>query len=50
MSLLTEYSTDVRPDRRLVEVYDSDAYLGSDEALERSRTQVVAGDGYHLYL
>ncbi|MFJ6518634.1 hypothetical protein ACIQJ4_10325 [Streptomyces filamentosus] len=50
MSLITEYSVRVRPDRRLVEVYDSDAYLGSDEAYHRSRTQVVAGDGYHLYL
>ncbi|MFE5715138.1 hypothetical protein ACFQ7J_30490 [Streptomyces sp. NPDC056501] len=50
MSLITEYSTSARPDRGLVEVYDSDAYLGSDEAFYRSRTQVVAGDGYHLYL
>ncbi|MER6481040.1 hypothetical protein [Streptomyces filamentosus] len=50
MSLITEYSTSARPDRRLVEVYDSDAYLGSDEAYDQSRTQVVAGDGYHLYL
>ncbi|WP_329403240.1 hypothetical protein OG523_02845 [Streptomyces virginiae] len=50
MSLITEYSTTARPDRRIVEVYDADAYLGDDEALQRSRTQVVAGNGYHLYL
>ncbi|MGW6836286.1 hypothetical protein ACWGCI_23170 [Streptomyces sp. NPDC054949] len=50
MSLITEYSTTARPDRRIVEVYDSDAYLGDDEALQRSRTRVVAGNGYHLYL
>ncbi|MEW5630065.1 hypothetical protein AB1388_26390 [Streptomyces hydrogenans] len=50
MSLITECSISARPDRRLVEVYDSDAYLGSDEAYYRSRVQVVAGDGYHLYL
>ncbi|GAA3092173.1 hypothetical protein GCM10017562_74240 [Streptomyces roseofulvus] len=40
MPLITTFSTNVRPDRRLVEVHDSDAYLGSDEAWERSRTQV----------
>ncbi|MFH9742602.1 hypothetical protein ACH4MA_33540 [Streptomyces roseolus] len=50
MSLITEYSINARPDRQLVEVYDSDAYLGSDEAYYRSKTQVVAGDGYHFYL
>ncbi|MFJ3205879.1 hypothetical protein [Streptomyces sp. NPDC086989] len=50
MSLITEYSTNARPDRRIVEVYDRDAYLGDDEALQQSRTQVVAGNGYHLYL
>lgn len=50
VSLIIEYSASARPDRRLVEVYDSDAYLGSDEAFYRSRAQVVAGDGYHLYI
>ncbi|MFD9374612.1 hypothetical protein ACFWBH_03565 [Streptomyces sp. NPDC059999] len=50
MPLITEYSTSAYPDRGIVEVYDSDAYLGDDEALARSRTQVVAGDGYHLFL
>ncbi|MEU9005374.1 hypothetical protein [Streptomyces sp. NPDC048551] len=50
MSLITEYSTKARPDRRIVEVYDADAYLSDSEALQRSRTQVIAGNGYHLYL
>ncbi|MFE9046493.1 hypothetical protein ACFYOG_37145 [Streptomyces sp. NPDC007818] len=50
MSLIAEYSTNARPSYRLVEVYDSDAYLGDDESLQRSRTQVIAGNGYHLYL
>ncbi|PJE94483.1 hypothetical protein CUT44_30175 [Streptomyces carminius] len=50
MALITEYGTRTRPDRRIVEVYDEDAYLGDDEALGESRTRVVAGNGYHLYL
>ncbi|MFG2987207.1 hypothetical protein ACGFYQ_39235 [Streptomyces sp. NPDC048258] len=50
MPLIAEYSTAAQPDRRIVEVYDSDAYIGDDEALKQSRTQVVAGNGYHLYL
>ncbi|MEV7730132.1 hypothetical protein AB0P15_36280 [Streptomyces sp. NPDC087917] len=50
MPLISEYSTSAYPDRGIVEVYDSDAYVGADEALARSRTQVVAGDGYHLFL
>ncbi|MFD6879821.1 MULTISPECIES: hypothetical protein [unclassified Streptomyces] len=50
MPLIAEYSTNARPDRGIVEVYDSDAYPGDEEALARSRTQVVAGNGYHLYL
>ncbi|MFI8515430.1 hypothetical protein ACIGHB_30305 [Streptomyces sp. NPDC085460] len=48
--LIAEYSTNARAYYGLVEVYDSDAYLGDDESLQRSRTQVVAGNGYHLYL
>ncbi|MGW6834453.1 hypothetical protein ACWGCI_13700 [Streptomyces sp. NPDC054949] len=39
MSLITEYSTTARPDRRIVEVHDSDAYLGDDEAWQRARTR-----------
>ncbi|MCC3650768.1 hypothetical protein LIX60_04595 [Streptomyces sp. S07_1.15] len=50
MALLTEYSTTARPDRRIIEVYDADAYLGDDDALAASMSQVVAGNGYHLYL
>ncbi|MFC8176687.1 hypothetical protein [Streptomyces sp. NPDC057325] len=50
MPLITEYSTNARPGYRLVEVYDPDAFLGDDESLQQSRTQVVAGNGYHLYL
>ncbi|WP_063755778.1 MULTISPECIES: hypothetical protein [unclassified Streptomyces] len=50
MPLITEYSTTARPDRGIVEVYDSDAYLGDDEALQQSMAQVVAGNGCHLYL
>ncbi|MEV4191997.1 hypothetical protein [Streptomyces toxytricini] len=50
MPLIAEYGTMAQPDRGIVEVYDSDAYLGDDEALQQSRTQVVAGNGYHLYL
>ncbi|WP_436994743.1 NucA/NucB deoxyribonuclease domain-containing protein [Streptomyces sp. enrichment culture] len=50
VKLITEYSTHARPDRRIVEVYDADAYLGGDEALAASRSRVAAGNGYHLYL
>ncbi|MCM1974527.1 hypothetical protein [Streptomyces sp. G1] len=50
MSLITEYSTMARPDRGIVQVYDADAYLGDDETLARSRAEVAAGNGYHLYL
>ncbi|MFD9722571.1 hypothetical protein [Streptomyces sp. NPDC059072] len=50
MPLIAEYSTMAQPDRGIVEVYDSDAYLGDDDALMESRTRVVAGNGYHLYL
>jgi hypothetical protein len=50
VTLITEYSIHARPDRRIVEVYDADAYLGDDEALAVSRSQVAAGNGYHLYL
>jgi hypothetical protein len=50
MPLLTEYSVRARPDRRVLQVYDADAYLGDDQALVASRTEVVAGNGYHLYL
>ncbi|MFF4606108.1 hypothetical protein ACFY12_25630 [Streptomyces sp. NPDC001339] len=50
MALLAEYTVTAEPDRCLVEVYDADAYLQDSAALEASREQVVAGNGYHLYL
>ncbi|MET9800430.1 hypothetical protein [Streptomyces sp. NPDC006368] len=50
MEPLTEYSVTARPDRCIIEVYDVDAYLGDQKALDASRLRVVAGNGYHLYL
>ncbi|MFJ8364598.1 hypothetical protein [Streptomyces sp. NPDC093984] len=50
MALLAEYSCKATPGRRVVEIYDADAYLGDDDAMKAARTQVVAGNGYHLYL
>lgn len=50
MALITEYHTTARPTYSLVEVYDSDAYLDDADAANRSSTEVVAGNGYHLYL
>ncbi|MFJ9668808.1 hypothetical protein ACIRPP_30080 [Streptomyces sp. NPDC101219] len=50
MALLAEYRCKATPARRVVEVYDADAYLSEDDAMAAARTQVVAGNGYHLYL
>ncbi|MGW9594894.1 hypothetical protein ACWHLZ_31890 [Streptomyces chartreusis] len=50
MSLLAEHNVTATPGRRVLEVYDADAYLGDEAALDASETQVVAGNGYHLYL
>ncbi|MFF4491768.1 hypothetical protein ACFY0F_35840 [Streptomyces sp. NPDC001544] len=50
MALLAEYTCEATPGRRVVEVYDADAYLGDDDAMAAARRQVVAGNGYHLYL
>lgn len=50
MALLAEYSVTASPDRRVVEVYDADAYLGDEAAMAAAEVQVVAGNGYHLYL
>ncbi|MEU5309039.1 hypothetical protein [Streptomyces sp. NPDC021562] len=50
MALLAEYSVTASPDRRVVEVYDADAYLGDQAAMAAAEVQVVAGNGYHLYL
>ncbi|MCX5009238.1 hypothetical protein OHB05_42750 [Streptomyces sp. NBC_00638] len=33
-----------------MEIYDADAYLSDDDAMATARTQVVAGNGYHLYI
>ncbi|MFE9256087.1 hypothetical protein [Streptomyces sp. NPDC006879] len=49
MPLLSEYSVKATPDRRVVQVYDADAYLGGDDAWEAAKEQVVGGDGRHLY-
>ncbi|MFJ4689589.1 hypothetical protein [Streptomyces sp. NPDC088789] len=50
MALLAEHNITATPGRRVVEVYDADAYLGDEAALDAAETQVVAGNGYHLYL
>ncbi|MBM7090895.1 hypothetical protein ABZ606_12805 [Streptomyces sp. NPDC012461] len=50
MALLAEYRCKATPARRVVEVYDADAYLSDDDIMAAARTQVVAGNGYHLYL
>ncbi|MDG5801568.1 hypothetical protein P9869_02610 [Streptomyces ossamyceticus] len=50
MALLVEYSCKATPARRVVEVYDADAYLSDDGAMAAARRQVVAGNGYHLYI
>ncbi|MFJ5271785.1 hypothetical protein [Streptomyces sp. NPDC088358] len=50
MTLLTEYNVNATPGRCIVEVYDSDAFLGDEAALDAAEVQVVAGNGYHLYL
>ncbi|MGW0583984.1 hypothetical protein ACWD25_50625, partial [Streptomyces sp. NPDC002920] len=50
MALIAEYRTTARPDRGIVEIYDADAYEADREAAVRARAEVVAGNGYHLYL
>ena len=50
MQSVAEFSVTARPDRRIVEVYDADAYLGDEQAMTASRQQVVADNGYHLYI
>ncbi|MFF5250485.1 hypothetical protein ACFY4K_00290 [Streptomyces leeuwenhoekii] len=50
MALLTEYRCKATPARSVVEVYDADAYLGDEAALDAAEVQVIAGNGYHLYL
>ncbi|MEU6394733.1 hypothetical protein [Streptomyces sp. NPDC046939] len=50
MALLAEYSVAATPGRGVLEVYDADAYLSDSAALDAAERQVVAGNGYHLYL
>ncbi|MFJ4031528.1 hypothetical protein [Streptomyces griseoluteus] len=50
MALLAEHNISATPGRCIVEVYDADAFLGDEAALDAAEVQVVAGNGYHLYL
>ncbi|WP_037622834.1 hypothetical protein [Streptomyces aureus] len=50
MALLAEHNVTATPGRRVLEVYDADAFLGDGAALKAAEVQVVAGNGYHLYL
>jgi hypothetical protein len=50
MALLAEHNVTATPGRRVLEVYDAGAYLGDEAALDAAEVQVVAGNGYHLYL
>ncbi|MER5969750.1 hypothetical protein ABT112_08445 [Streptomyces sp. NPDC002055] len=50
MALLAEYSVNATLGRHIVEVYDADAHLGDETAMDAAEQQVVAGNGYHLYL
>lgn len=50
MALLAERNVTATPGRRVLEVYDADAFLGDEAALDAAEVQVVAGNGYHLYL
>ncbi|MGW5211471.1 hypothetical protein ACWEQO_09720 [Streptomyces sp. NPDC004051] len=50
MVLLAEHNATATPGRCVVEVYDADAYIGDEAALDAAEVQVVAGNGYHLYL
>ncbi|MFJ8794301.1 hypothetical protein [Streptomyces sp. NPDC102462] len=50
MELLAEHNVTATPGRCVVEVYDADAYLGDEAALDAAEIRVVAGNGYHPYL
>lgn len=50
MGLVVAYGCKATPAHRVVEVYDADAYLGDTEAMDAADRQVVAGNGYHLYI
>ncbi|MBH5338502.1 hypothetical protein IHE55_28460 [Streptomyces pactum] len=50
MTLISEYRTRATPAYGTVEIADADADVTDTEALEAARAQVVAGNGYQLYL
>ncbi|GAA0437954.1 hypothetical protein [Streptomyces luteireticuli] len=50
MGLIIEYRVAARPDRRIVEVYDADAFTTDSTAIEAASQHVVGNNGYHLYL
>ncbi|MGW2939749.1 hypothetical protein ACWDA7_50735 [Streptomyces sp. NPDC001156] len=50
MALLAEHNVTAIPGRRVVEIYDADAYLGDEAALDAAEQQVIAGNGYQLYI
>lgn len=49
MALLAEHHVTATPGRCVLEVYDANAYLGDEAALDAAEVQVAAGNGYHLY-
>jgi hypothetical protein len=50
MEPLAQFRTAALPDRRVIQIYDADAYVGDSSALDEAETMVVAGNGYHLYI
>ncbi|MFG2907733.1 hypothetical protein ACGF13_22045 [Kitasatospora sp. NPDC048286] len=50
MPVLFEFRTEAWPDNGKIVVYDSDATVPSNEALVRSRRDVVAGTGSQIYV
>ncbi|MEU7559645.1 hypothetical protein [Streptomyces eurythermus] len=50
MELLQEYNCKAKPARCSVEVMDAEADLYDEDAATAARSQVVAGNGYHLYI
>ncbi|MFG2919318.1 hypothetical protein ACGF0D_41385 [Kitasatospora sp. NPDC048298] len=50
MPVLFEFRTEAWPDNGKIVVYDSDATVPSNEALARSRRDVVAGTGSQIYV
>ncbi|MFD5558151.1 hypothetical protein ACFWIA_30475 [Streptomyces sp. NPDC127068] len=50
MTLLAEHALKATPGRGVLQVYDVEAYEGDEAALDAAEVQVVAGNGYHLYL